>query len=308
MNTQNDSLTPNANSHGKSNFLLAGAGLLVAAGFGWQAVRTSNLEKQIADGNQQKAALQARLDQTDTAWQSAMRGVQQDLDKTKERGETIVVQADLTAKRRADAAIRKQLAGNQQVAEQLNQMKNSNEAATAKLDGISNEVGSVKNEVGSVKNEVGSVKSDVGIVRTDVESTKTDLRDARAELLRVRGDLGEVSGLVATNSKQIQFLRDLGDRNIFEFTLARDANQHVGDIQLTLQKADVKRGRFSVDVMADDRHVQKKDRTVNEPVQFYVTKSKQPYELVINSVQKDKVSGYLATPKVNVSRNNAEVK
>jgi hypothetical protein len=41
--------------------------------------------------------------------------------------------------------------------------------------------------------------------------------------------------------------------------------------------------------------VEKKDRNVNEPLQFYVSKSL--YEVVVNTVGKDQIAGYLSTPK-----------
>lgn len=296
MNTQNES---NSSRKGSTPLIAtaACAGLLVVGGFAWQVSRTSDLAKQIATTNQEKASLQAKLDQTDANWQSAMKSVQQELDETRTQSKTLVTDTDRQARRRSDAFSKQQMAQNKALTEELERMKNSNQEATAKLDGISS-------EVGTVKDDVGAVKSDVGTVHTDVEATKADLKDARSELLRVKGDLGEMSGLIATNSTQIQFLRDLGDRNIYEFTLAKDANQKVGDVQLTLKKADLKRNRYTVTVVADDKHVDKKDRTVNEPVQFYTSKAKQPYEIVVNSVQKDKVVGYLATPKVTVSRAN----
>ena len=113
-----------------------------------------------------------------------------------------------------------------------------------------------------------------------------------------------MSGLVATNGTQIQELRNLGDRNIYEFTLAKNGGtQKVGDIELVLKKADTGHNRFTLDVLADDKRVEKRDRTVNEPVQFYTSKAHQPYEIVVNQVQKNQIVGYLATPKVTVSRN-----
>jgi hypothetical protein len=116
--------------------------------------------------------------------------------------------------------------------------------------------------------------------------------------------MGLMSGLIATNSKEIQYLRDVGDRNIYEFTIAKTAGmQKVGDIQVLLKKTDSKRNRYTVDVRADDRLVEKQNKTVNEPVQFYTSRARQPYELVVNQVQRDKVIGYLATPKVTISRN-----
>ena len=76
----------------------------------------------------------------------------------------------------------------------------------------------------------------------------------------------------------------------------------IGDVLLQLKKADVKKNRYTVDVVADDKKVEKKDKGVNEPIQFYTSKARQPYEIVINEVKKDLIVGYLSTPKVQTGR------
>ena len=81
------------------------------------------------------------------------------------------------------------------------------------------------------------------------------------------------------------------------------APQRVGDISVLLKKADPKKNRYTIEVVADDKTTEKKDRTINEPVQFYVSKARQPYEIVVNQVKKDQIVGYLATPKDQVVRN-----
>jgi hypothetical protein len=112
-----------------------------------------------------------------------------------------------------------------------------------------------------------------------------------------------MSGLIATNGKDLQALRELGERNYFEFDLNKGQfSKKVGDVTITLRKADPKRNRFTVDVLADDKHIEKKDKTINEPVQLYVSENRQPYEIVVNQIKKDEVIGYLATPKVKVAR------
>jgi hypothetical protein len=109
---------------------------------------------------------------------------------------------------------------------------------------------------------------------------------------------------VAKNGTELEALKRLGERNYFEFTLSKGKEtKHVGDIQLVLKKADAKKQKFTVNVMADDKTIEKKDKTLFEPVQFYVSKSPhQPYEIVVNRVGKDQISGYLATPKDSLSR------
>ncbi|MBZ5625485.1 MAG: TonB family protein [Acidobacteriia bacterium] len=118
-----------------------------------------------------------------------------------------------------------------------------------------------------------------------------------SELKRMRGDLGVMSGLIATNGKELAALKARGERNYFEFILGKaKAFLRVGDIALMLIKTDPKKNKYTVDVMADDKLTEKKDKNINEPVQFYTSKAKQPYELVVNQVQKDWIVGYLSTP------------
>ena len=122
-------------------------------------------------------------------------------------------------------------------------------------------------------------------------------------LKKAMGDMGVMSGLIATNGEELKQLKQLGDRNYYEFDLRKaNAPTKVGDILVRLTKADTKRNRFTVEVIADDKKVEKKDRTLNEPIQFYTMSARQPYELVVNNVQKDRIVGYLATPKVQRTR------
>jgi len=165
----------------------------------------------------------------------------------------------------------------------------------------------VKSEISEVRQsateKIGAVSTEVGAVKTDVASTRSELDKTISELKRVIGDLGQTSSLVATNGKEIAALKALGDRNIFEFAIAKSKQpQKVGDITIQLKKADQKRNRFTIDVVADDKKVEKKDKNINEPVQFYVAKARQPYEIVVNTVSKNRIAGYLATPKVQNPR------
>jgi hypothetical protein len=116
-----------------------------------------------------------------------------------------------------------------------------------------------------------------------------------------------MSGLIATNADQLNALKELGERNYQEFDIKRTGGpQKIGTIQLALAKADPKRNRFTMDVLADDKKVQKRDRTINEPVQFYLSGNRQPVEIVVNEVKKDEIVGYVAMPKVKTSRPSSE--
>jgi predicted nucleic acid-binding Zn-ribbon protein len=171
----------------------------------------------------------------------------------------------------------------QQVASQFSEVKEANSTANAKIENVNGEVTNVKSQVAS---------------------TKSELDKTISNLNKVTGDLGVQSGYVATNAQELAALKRLNDRNYFQFTLAKSKTpQKVGDITLLLKNADGKRNKYTISVFADDKTFEKKDRTVNEPVQFYVSKAHQPYELVVNQITKDVIKGYLATPKDQIARN-----
>jgi uncharacterized phage infection (PIP) family protein YhgE len=153
-------------------------------------------------------------------------------------------------------------------------------------------------QVNSVSSEVSSVKTDVGGVRTDLGKTQTDLATAISQLTSMKGDLSDHSSLIARNHDELELLKHKGDRNYYEFTLLKGQKKPVGTVSLQLKKADPKKSRFTLMVYADDKQYEKKDRNVDEPLQFYSGKEPMLYEIVVNSINsKNQISGYLSTPK-----------
>jgi chromosome segregation ATPase len=172
-------------------------------------------------------------------------------------------------------------------------------ADTAKL---AQEQRVAEKQIGAVSSDVASVKTDVGGVKTDVATTKSDLETTKSQLQRVVGDAGVMSGLIATNHDQLEELKHKGDRNYIEFTLQKGAQPTLlSTIKLQLKKVDDKHSRYTLNVSADDRNIEKKDKNLDEPVQFYTGKDPVLFELVVNNIEKNKVSGYLSTPK-NVTK------
>ena len=168
---------------------------------------------------------------------------------------------------------------------------------------VVSQIADVKQQTTTANAKIGEVSSEVTNVKTSVAATKTELDKTIADLKRTHGDLGVQSGLIATNSKELAALKRLGERNYFEFTIVRSKTpQRISDILIQVKKADTKRNRYTIDVIADDKKTEKKDRTINEPVQFYTSKARQPYEIVVNQVQKDTIKGYLSTPKEQIAR------
>ena len=153
-------------------------------------------------------------------------------------------------------------------------------------------------QIGQVNGDLANVKSDVGGVKTDVASTKTDLAATNARLQSTIGDLGVQSGLIARTRDDLEVLKHKGDRNYYEFTLQRGGHpQAVSTVSLQLKKTDPKRGKFTLNVTADDKTIEKKDRNVSEPIQFYTGRDHLLYELVVWTVSKKDATGYLSTPK-----------
>lgn len=161
----------------------------------------------------------------------------------------------------------------------------------------------VKQTADTATTQLASVSTDVGTVKTDVANTKSQLDQTISTLKRATGELDSHSSLIATNGKELQALRELGERNYLEFTILKAKTPtKLGGVMLELKKADQKRNRFTIAITVDDKTVEKKDRTLNEPIQFYTSKARQPDEIVVNQVSKDKIVGYLATPKVQATR------
>lgn len=161
---------------------------------------------------------------------------------------------------------------------------------------LSSSIDTVKQSADSANAKVADVNTNVETVKTDLNATKTDLSQTKSSLQRVAGDLGATSSLVATNGSEINELKRRGERDIVEFSLKKQKTlQKVSDISLRLEKTDPKKNKFTVVLVADDKTVEKKDKGINEPLQFYVAKSM--YEVVVNTVGKDQITGYLSKPK-----------
>jgi hypothetical protein len=139
-----------------------------------------------------------------------------------------------------------------------------------------------------------ALSQDVSSAKTDLDGTKKAVSSLTQDLGMARSELGT---MIARNHDDIEQLRKMGERDYFEFTLNRNQLQHIGSVGLLLKRANVKRNRFTLALTADDITTEKKDRTVNEPVFFYVAGSKKPYELVVNKVEPHRVVGYISVPK-----------
>jgi septal ring factor EnvC (AmiA/AmiB activator) len=224
---------------------------------------------------------------------------QRHLETLKEELEAARAQARDQARTMSSQAKVEAAAHADQLAKQL-------EAEQAKVQQqVSTEISDVKQSATQANSKIADVSSDVGNLRSQASATQTQLEKTIADLKSTKGDLGVQSGLIATNANELAALKRLGERNYFEFKLGKEAEkkpQRVGDITIQIKKLDPKKNKYTINVMADDKLTEKKDKGVNEPIQFYTSKARQPYEIVVNSVAKDQLKGYLSTPKEQASR------
>jgi hypothetical protein len=270
--------------------LIGGALAAALGGFWYQS-------SQVASVRQELAQSQQKIDRFHGEMQTSVAVAKTEVNETLAKMNEQVEQARREA---LAGSQRVQIAAKRQTGEVLTTLSAKNQEITQQIDRNKDDTDQKSAQVDETLN---GIKGDVGTVKTDAATTRTELSATNADLKRVTGDMGVMSGLIATNSTELGDLRKLGERDYFEFTLPKTGGpQRVGDIQLALKKADVKRNKFTLDVMADDRRVEKKDKSINEPVQFYTSGARAPYEVVVNEIRQDQVIGYLSVPKLKVNR------
>jgi len=136
---------------------------------------------------------------------------------------------------------------------------------------------------------------DVSKLNGDVNGVKSGLDETNNSLQMARSEMGT---LIARNHDEIDQLRRMGQRDYFEFTVTRKGGaQKVGTVSVELRDTNTKKNQYTINVLADDKNFEKKNRSVNEPIFFYVGGSRAALELVVNKVSKTTASGYLSVPK-----------
>ena len=243
--------------------VIAGLAVVVYFGFATEARVSDDLAKQ----RDQNKILSAQLDQAN----SRIADLKSQVEITTQR--MGLTQSELAkAKSRAEDIRKEQQAADQELTTQL---KASQE-------------------------QIGAVATEVGGAKKDLQDTKSDLEATKGKLDRSMGDMNVMSGLIAHNRDDLEELRRRGDRNYYEFTVQKSKHsQRVGPVQVTLLRTDPKRSKYTINVVADDKIIEKRDKTSGEPVQFYVKGSQRmaPYEIVVFDVGRNQITGYLATPK-----------
>jgi hypothetical protein len=170
-----------------------------------------------------------------------------------------------------------------QLATARSQVKQSRADYTKKLNDVQNTL--------ATKASADDVKA----LGTDVNGVKTDLDSTKGNIEQLRGEHGE---LIARNHEELEQLKRMGERDYYEFTLtSKGQKEHVGQTMIEFRGASAKKHQYTIAMYVDDTRLEKKNRSVNEPIYFYAGGSRQPLELVVNQVSDKKISGYLSAPK-----------
>lgn len=213
-----------------------------------------------------------------------------ELDQTNARIADLRAKSDVTSQKLG--LTQDELARARTLAQQIQKQQQDSDAQ------LGAQIGQVKEVATDSQQKLGAVTADLGGAKTDIAATRKDLDDTKGRLSSAVGDLNGQGVLIARNQNELDELKRLNERNIFDFNIKKSKNpQHVGPIQIALQGTDPKKYRFTMNVIADDKAIQKKDRNVDEPMQFYVRGVRAPYEIVVFEVAKDHITGYLSTPK-----------
>jgi hypothetical protein len=251
-------------------------------------MQLDKVKKDLASAND--TAL-SRLDKLEEAASVNTRSNRRTVDELRDQLERARRQANLAAGQAKDEALKR-----------LDETRAALEAAQERAkQQLSSDISKVQESADSKFSQVGT---EVTSVKSDVASTKSELEKTVADLKRATGEIDGHSVLIATNGKELAALQALGERNYVQFTIQKSKqSQKVGDVAILLKRTDPKKNRYTIELTADDKTTEKRDRGVNEPLQFMTSKAKQPYELVVNDVKKDAIVGYLSIPKVLNTRN-----
>jgi hypothetical protein len=298
INNVTNSSTPSGEKKSNTMKWIAGGAMgAVLLANGAMYLRVHALEVELAN---QRAAVQTQFTEFRDATASSAAAMNRGFEDLSAQLQEGTRTSTAAGQRAAASALTNAQKNAQRMIEQVKEQQRASDAKFAQ------EIGAVKSvtdehsaKVSGLESSVGGVKQDVGTVRAEVATTRSTLDQTIADLRSTRGDLGVQSGLIATNTRELAALREIGDRTYYEFTLQKGkAPVRVANMVITYKKVDTKRNKYNVEIMADDKRVEKKDKTVNEPVQLYVGGNRQPYEIVVNEVKKDTIVGYVAVPKV----------
>jgi len=269
--------------------------LVLALGYGLSSINGTLMDRiaKVESANEEtQAENEKSLEVRSVENDKTMKGLLADLDQVKRRVGMTAVELN-HAQKQAKTLKQQQELSSKEFTTQLASKANSTDVDVFRQE-ATNQIAEVQRDsdakYGTVSGEVTGIKRDLLATRDDLGRQLTDVTNVLSER-------------IAKNSGELAELRKKGDRDYFEFDIRKNSKQpfhHVADLQLALLKTDPKKHRYNVAIQVDDNRLEKKDRTTNEPVQFLVGREQLRYEVVVNSVEKDRIRGYVSAPKDKV--------
>ncbi|HTB13866.1 MAG TPA: hypothetical protein VK752_19965 [Bryobacteraceae bacterium] len=293
---------PPAGSNLKTSILMGAVVALIAA-CGYLFYQVSEVRSQVAETKEALLAEIEKIHETSSVTvQTSKRNIEameKSLAQSRAQAAALSGQAKIEAEKHADEIAVK--------------LEKAQAEQGQKIGALGADVSQVKDVAAATSTKVGEVTNEVGTLKTDTATNKSAIEKTIADLKSARGDLGIQSGLIATNGKELQALKQLGERNYIDFKVATDKHkkkgdppgEKVGDIRVVLKNTDPKKNTFDIQIVADDKTIPKPKSTALVPVQFVLSKSVLPYELVVMDVKKDLIVGYLSVPKVQQTRGSS---
>jgi hypothetical protein len=136
-------------------------------------------------------------------------------------------------------------------------------------------------------------------LQTQLDAQGRAIASTRQELVSTRNDL---EGGIARTHEELVALEKKGERNYFEFDLDKTKQfQRTGPIALSLRKANTKHMYADLEIRVEDAEVSQKHINLFQPVMFYTAEQGRPVELVINSIRKDHIHGYISAPRYSAA-------
>jgi small-conductance mechanosensitive channel len=172
------------------------------------------------------------------------------------------------------------------------------QAAQIKADDAK-QIQTLQSSMSDINGQIATKASvdDMNKLGTDVTGVKTDLDTTKNNLNMMHGEFGT---LIAKNHDEVEELRRLGERDYYEFTIdKKNTREKVGNVMVELRNTNTKKSQYTVTIFVDDQRHDKKGLTANEPLYFFQSGARSPLEFVVNQVGKDKIVGYLSSPKTN---------
>ena len=209
-------------------------------------------------------------------------------------------------------------AENQQTTQTLAATRSQVDDLTAKVNALATQAAQAQQQVQAESaaaphpalRHVGSHKpaepSRFKKMQAQLDAQNKAIQDTQAQIASTQGDLNntrtELTGSIARTHDELVLLEKKGERSYYEFDIDKSKQYaRTGPFSVRLRKANVKHQYSDLELMVDDRSLSQKHVNLYQPVMFYMPDSGQPVELVINSITKDHIHGYVSAPKYRQS-------